>query len=145
MSLSKDRLAASFSTPSFSLFETRRGCGAVVFSARGVLAVQLPSATPDETRARVDVRFPGAREATPPAPFRKLVAALKARLEGKVAPFGDVALDWDGVPEFHRKVYEALLQTRPGQTLRYGELPPSREPPVPPVRWAGRWRRTAGR
>jgi methylated-DNA-[protein]-cysteine S-methyltransferase len=33
-----------------------------------------------------------------------------------------VALDMEGVPPFHRRVYEAARQVPPGQTLSYGEI-----------------------
>lgn len=50
------------------------------------------------------------------------LARLKAFLEGGPPSFGALSLDLSGQPPFRRRVLEVLRQTRPGQTLSYGEL-----------------------
>lgn len=47
---------------------------------------------------------------------------LQAFLEGGSPAFGDLPVDLSGQPPFRRRVLEVLRQTRPGQTLSYGEL-----------------------
>lgn len=54
------------------------------------------------------------------------VAQAVERLKGFLAGSGDdlngIPLDLTGIPPFHRKVFHVLLNTRPGQTLTYGEV-----------------------
>jgi methylated-DNA-[protein]-cysteine S-methyltransferase len=47
---------------------------------------------------------------------------MAALLDGKKADLSKIALDMDGVPEFHRRVYEAARTIPAGATLSYGEV-----------------------
>ena len=66
-------------------------------------------------KEKKDMREPGANPQTPGAEI--------------IYPPGDIdrvweraRLDMDGVPEFHRRVYELARAIPPGQTLTYGEI-----------------------
>ena len=106
----------------YALFDTAIGRCGIAWSGRGVAGVQLPSARESETRARMRRRFPDARESTPPSEGQRALDDIVALLRGEPRALGDVALDLEGVPPFHCRVYE-LARTIPlGQTLSYGEI-----------------------
>src|SRR6266851_8911248 len=105
----------------FTLFDTAIGRCGIAWSGRGVLAVQLPEADERHTRARLVRRFPQAREAPPPAVARAL-EGIAALLRGERVDLSAVALDLDGVPPFHRRVYEVARTIAPGVTRSYGEI-----------------------
>jgi methylated-DNA-[protein]-cysteine S-methyltransferase len=106
----------------FVLFETAIGACGLVWGERGLVGVQLPEAKEAATRTRVLVRFPGAREATPPAAVRKARDAIVSLLSGKPKDLSGVLLDMQRVPAFHQKVYAFARSIPPGQTLSYGEI-----------------------
>jgi methylated-DNA-[protein]-cysteine S-methyltransferase len=110
------------SPASFALFDTALGRCGIAWTDRGVASVQLPEEDDAATRAKLLARFPGARELAPRGDAKRAVDAMRAHLEGRLDPLDDVVLDDRGVPEFHRRVYEALRTVRPGQTVGYGEL-----------------------
>jgi O-6-methylguanine DNA methyltransferase len=106
----------------YTLFDTALGCCGIAWSPRGVAGVQLPEARKPETRARLLRRFPGAREAAPPPEVQGALDGIVALLRGEPSPLDAVALDMDGVPPFHRQVYEVARTIPPGATLSYGEI-----------------------
>jgi methylated-DNA-[protein]-cysteine S-methyltransferase len=106
----------------FSLFETAVGRCGIAWGERGIIGVQLPEADESETRARVARRFPGAREGTPPPLVRSAIDGIGALLRGEASDLSQVVLDMNGVPPFHRRVYEAARGIGPGATLSYGEV-----------------------
>ena len=106
----------------FALFDTAIGRCGIAWSGRGVAGVQLPERGERETGARLRRRFPDARESPPPAPVRRAIAGIVALLRGEPSELGAVTLDLDGVPAFHRRVYEVARTIPPGVTLSYGEV-----------------------
>ncbi len=112
------------SPTSFTLFETPVGHCAVAWGARGIVGIWLPEASEGGTRARLRRRLPDAAEAAPPAPVAAAIAGIVALLSGERRDLSDVALDFDfeGVPEFHRRVYAIARAIPPGETLTYGEI-----------------------
>jgi methylated-DNA-[protein]-cysteine S-methyltransferase len=107
---------------SFALFDTAIGPCGIAWNGRGIAGVQLPEGSPHETRARLRRRFPDAREAPPPAPVRRAIDGVVALLRGEPCELESVTLDMDGVPPFHRRVYEVARTIPPGMTLSYGEV-----------------------
>jgi methylated-DNA-[protein]-cysteine S-methyltransferase len=107
---------------SFALFETAIGRCAIAWGSRGIVGVQLPEAHERATRSRVLKRFPDAREALPPPVVRRAIDALAALLIGDSSDLSGVVLDMDGLPPFHRRVYEAARTIPSGATLSYGDL-----------------------
>jgi methylated-DNA-[protein]-cysteine S-methyltransferase len=63
----------------------------------------------------------GAPEA-PPAWVRDAADLLVRHLAGAPQDLSAIPLDTDGLPPFHRKVYEAARAVGPGRTISYGEL-----------------------
>src|SRR5258705_6661983 len=106
----------------FALFQTAIGRCAIAWGSRGIVLVQLPEAHERAMRARVLRRFPDAREAPPPPVIRRAIADVVALLKGELTDLSSVVLDMDGVPPFHRRVYEAARTIPPGATLSYGEV-----------------------
>ncbi len=106
----------------FTLFETQIGRCGIAWGDHGVVGVQLPEAREPETRARLLQRFPDAREASPPPEVRRALDGIVALLSGEASDLSAVALDMDGVPPFHRRVYEVTRTIAPGATISYGEI-----------------------
>jgi methylated-DNA-[protein]-cysteine S-methyltransferase len=106
----------------FALFDTTIGRCGIAWGERGIAGVQLPEAGEPETRARMLHRFPAAGEAAPPAEVRQVIERMAALLRGEACDLSTIALDMDGVPEFHRRVYEAARAIPPGNTLSYGDI-----------------------
>src|SRR5664279_4356110 len=107
---------------SLTLFDTAIGPCAIVWSARGLLGVQIPEANEVATRTRILKRFPAAQETAPPPEIAHVVSGIVALLNGERRDLKDVAIDDDGTPEFNRRVYAIVRQVPPGQTITYGEI-----------------------
>jgi methylated-DNA-[protein]-cysteine S-methyltransferase len=106
----------------FALFDTAIGRCGVAWNQRGVAGVQLPEGSDRETRARVLRRFPGAREEPPPPAVGQALEGIAALLRGEPRDLAEVGLDLEGVPAFHRRVYEVARTIPPGATLSYGDV-----------------------
>ena len=105
-----------------TLFDTAIGRCGIAWGGRGIVGVQLPETHEAATRSRLLRRFPDARESPPPPAVRSAVYAITALLRGERTDLAGVALDMDGLPEFHRRVYEAARTIPPGSTRSYGEI-----------------------
>jgi O-6-methylguanine DNA methyltransferase len=106
----------------FTLFDTSIGRCGIAWGERGVRGVQLPEAGEPETRARMLHRFPAAGEAVPPPEVQRAVDRIVALLHGEASDLSTIVLDMDGVPAFHRRVYEVARAIPPGKTLSYGDI-----------------------
>jgi methylated-DNA-[protein]-cysteine S-methyltransferase len=105
------------------LFDTAVGrCGIAWTADDKVQAVQLPEADDARTIARMRRRCGEAPEATAPGPVSRVIERMQAALAGTRDDLLDVPLDWDGVPPFHRRVYEAARRIAPGSVVTYGEM-----------------------
>jgi methylated-DNA-[protein]-cysteine S-methyltransferase len=106
----------------FALFDTAIGRCAIAWSGRGILAVQLPEGDEQQTRACLVRRVPQVREAPPPPAVARALEGIAALLRGERVDLSTIALDLDGVPPFHRRVYELARTIAQGATLSYGEI-----------------------
>jgi len=107
----------------FTLFETAIGACGIAWGARGVVGVQLPESGPAATRKRLERRFPGVSETSAPPPaVERARDAITALLDGGPADLSSIVLDMEGLPAFHRRVYEAARLIPPGATRTYGEV-----------------------
>ena len=106
----------------FTLFESRYGQCGIAWGPRGIVGVQLPEADGAATRARMRKRFPLLHECTPPPDVKAAMARITHLLTGGIDDLGDVDLDWHGVSEFQRRVYELARRIPPGETRTYGEM-----------------------
>ena len=107
-----------------ALFDTRLGELGVAWSADGISCVQLPEKNRTATLKRLRGRFPDQElpENEPPAQVRRVVARLIDLIERGKADLSKIDLDWQSVPPFHRKVYEAARKIPAGATVTYGQL-----------------------
>ena len=106
------------------LFDTAIGRCGIAWTASGqVQAVQLPEADDERTLARMRRRCgdDAVPSAAPPS-ITAVIARLRQVLEGGRDAMADVPLDFEGVPPFHRRVYEAARAIAPGCVKTYGEL-----------------------
>jgi methylated-DNA-[protein]-cysteine S-methyltransferase len=106
----------------FTLFTTAIGTCGLAWNADGIVAVQLPEATEERTRARLAARAPGALERQPPPVVCDAAAAITALLRGEAIDLADVPLDLSTIGPFDRTVYAIARTIAPGHTLTYGQI-----------------------
>ena len=106
----------------FAVFDTAIGRCGIAWGPRGINAVQLPMGAEDQTRGRIRQRYGDIVEAPPPADVQHAIGGIVELLDGKPNDLSDVVLDLDGVPEFHRGVYDIARGIPPGKTLTYGDI-----------------------
>ena len=104
-----------------TLFETAIGRCGIAWSERGIAGLQLPESA-GMARGALLSRFPAALEAEPPPSVVAVIDAVRSLLAGGDPDLGAVALDWTGVGEFERAVYEATRAIPRGATRTYGEI-----------------------
>lgn len=104
------------------MFDTAIGTCGVAWGADGIVGCQLPENSPSATRARLQQRYPRAREGVPPPEVQTACDGIVALLRGEPVVFEEVRLDMRGVPELHRRVYAITRAIRPGTTQSYGEV-----------------------
>ncbi|MDB5617538.1 MAG: methylated-DNA--protein-cysteine methyltransferase [Tardiphaga sp.] len=84
--------------------------------------MRLPEAREIETRRRLLLQFPEAREVTPPVDIELAIEGIVALLRGAPCDLSDVPLDLAGVAPFHRRVYDTVRLIPYGQTRTHAEL-----------------------
>jgi methylated-DNA-[protein]-cysteine S-methyltransferase len=107
---------------SFAIFETAIGACGIAWGDHGIAAVQLPEASEQKTRARLQRRFPETREAPPPPDVQHAVDGITALLRGEAIDLTAITLDIEELPAFNRRVYDVARAIPPGATLSYGEI-----------------------
>src|SRR4051812_30022198 len=106
----------------YALFATAIGRCGIAWGERALLGVQLPESSDAGTRARLLRGLPELRETEPPPWVLLAMVRIQALLNGIQDDLADIPLDMDGVPPFHRRVYEITRAIPPGRTLTYGEV-----------------------
>jgi len=106
----------------YTLFDTAIGSCGIVWSERGIVAIELPGCDAAATRNRLLRRNPGSRQGTPSAAAQHAIDGIVALLGGERRELRDVTVDLDGVSDFNRRVYDVTRGIRPGATLSYGEI-----------------------
>jgi methylated-DNA-[protein]-cysteine S-methyltransferase len=106
----------------YTLFDTAIGSCGIVWSERGIVAIELPGRDAAATRSRLLRRNPGSRQGTPSAAAQHAIDGIVALLGGERRELRDVTVDLDGVSDFNRRVYDVARGIRPGATLSYGEI-----------------------
>jgi methylated-DNA-[protein]-cysteine S-methyltransferase len=106
----------------FAIFDTALGRCGIAWNERGINAVQLPMGSEKMTRSRICQRFGTIAESAPTAEVEVAIEGIRELLAGKPNDLREVALDLDGVPEFHRGVYDIARAIPPGKTLTYGDI-----------------------
>jgi methylated-DNA-[protein]-cysteine S-methyltransferase len=106
----------------FALFETAIGTCAMAWGDGGIVGTALPEADAWRLRAQCVRRYQGAVEAAVPSALEPTVAEIQALLRGEAADFSAAPLDWSGVGEFERRVYDDCFLIVVGKTKTYGEI-----------------------
>lgn len=109
-------------TVAIALFDTPIGACGLAWGPSGIAGLLLPAATPQRTLASLRRRHPEATQCEPPPGIGRAIERIVALLEGQPDDLSDLPLDVAGVPDFHRRVYEAARRIGPGHTRTYGEL-----------------------
>jgi methylated-DNA-[protein]-cysteine S-methyltransferase len=107
---------------SFTLFPTPIGRCGIAWGDRGIVGLWLPEADERGTRGRLRRRHPQAAEAAPTDEVLAAIAQISALLSGDHRDLAAIRLDFEGVPDFPRRVYEVARTIPPGETLTYGEV-----------------------
>jgi methylated-DNA-[protein]-cysteine S-methyltransferase len=106
----------------YSIFDTGIGRCGIAWGPLGIVGVQLPEAREIETRRRLFLLFPDAREQRPPENVEIAIEGIVALLRGEAADLSDVTLDMTDIPGFNQRVY-AVARTIPrGETRTYNEI-----------------------
>lgn len=106
----------------YAIFDTAIGRCGIIWSGTGVVAVQLPEAREIDTRRRIFLAHPGAREQRPSENAELAIEGIAALLQGSDSDFSDVSLDAGAVPGFNRRVYEYTCAIPRGETRTYHEI-----------------------
>jgi methylated-DNA-[protein]-cysteine S-methyltransferase len=61
-------------------------------------------------------------EAEPPVEVKQAAASIRALMDGEPLDLAEIVLDYAGVSDFHRRVYEIARRIVPGRTCSYGEI-----------------------
>ena len=110
------------STTGFALFDTAIGACGIAWGPRGIVGVQLPEAEEGDTRHRMARRFPRLQESDPPPEAQRATSAIRALLDGEPLDLLEIALDLEGVSDFHRGVYAIARRIPPGRTRTYDDI-----------------------
>ena len=106
----------------FVLFDTPVGRCAIAWTVHGIAGLQLPEADEGALRTAVARKHAGFTESTPTPSVTAAISGIRALLSGERQALAEITLDTDGIPPFHRRVYEEARRILPGHTLTYGEL-----------------------
>lgn len=94
-------------------FPTRLGDCAIAWGDAGLTGFSLPGSA---------VRFASDPPASPPPWVAAIVARVQRHLSGDLQDFSNVRYDFSGIAEFNRRVLEATLAVKAGQTATYGQI-----------------------
>ena len=112
----------------FTLFDTAVGrCGAA-WSPLGLRAIALPDTDDARTAARLSARVPPPSDGrtvsatAPPPEIARALEGVVAHLEGRLDDLRWIALDHEGAPDLHRRIWALIRDIPPGRTRTYGEI-----------------------
>jgi methylated-DNA-[protein]-cysteine S-methyltransferase len=107
---------------SHCVFETAIGTCGVGWSARGLVAVQLPARDRAATERRLIARCSSSGAGTPPPEIAALVTDIARYLDGERVDFSAVPVDLSALDPFRRRLYETMRALPWGTTTTYGAL-----------------------
>jgi methylated-DNA-[protein]-cysteine S-methyltransferase len=106
----------------YTIFDTAIGRCGIAWSDSGIVGVQLPEAREIETRRRLFLLYPEARELRPPLNVEVAIEGIATLLRGQSADLADIVLDIGDIPAFNARVYEFARSIPRGETRTYGEV-----------------------
>jgi|SRR5579871_439249 len=106
----------------YTIFDTAIGRCGIAWGERGIVGVQLPEAREIETRKRLFLLYPEARETRPSLDVEAAIEGIVALLRGDTSDLSDVTLDMAGMHAFDQRVYQIVRRIHRGETLTYGEV-----------------------
>jgi len=107
---------------SHCVFDTAMGTCGVAWSARGLVAVQLPERDRAATERRLVSRCGSSGEAAPPPAIAALTTDIARYLDGERIDFSAVPVDLSSLDPFRRTLYETMRALPWGTTTTYGAL-----------------------
>jgi methylated-DNA-[protein]-cysteine S-methyltransferase len=107
---------------SYAIFDTGIGRCGIVWSAAGIVSVQLPEAREIDTRRRLFRLYPEARDMGPPPTVETAIEGIATLLRGGTTDLSHVVLDPTGISLFNQRVYEYARTIPRGETRTYNEL-----------------------
>lgn len=106
----------------YTLFDTAIGWAGIAWEDHGLIGAHLPERDAEIVRRSFLKKFPGAVQASPPAPLAEVVERIRALMRGEKADLSDAPLDLARVPEFNARVYKITRRIPAGKTLTYGDI-----------------------
>jgi methylated-DNA-[protein]-cysteine S-methyltransferase len=106
----------------YTIFDTGIGRCGIAWGDLGVAGVQLPEARELDTRKRLFVLYPDARELRPPPNVETAIEGIVTLLRGGDSDLSDVTLDMTGIPGFNQRVYGFVRGIPRGETRVYDEV-----------------------
>jgi methylated-DNA-[protein]-cysteine S-methyltransferase len=106
----------------YTIFDTAIGRCGIAWGQSGIVGVQLPEAREIETRKRLFLLYPEARETRPTPDVEAAIEGIVALLRGETGDFSDVTLDMGGIHLFDQRVYQITSRIPRGETLTYNEI-----------------------
>lgn len=103
-----------------AIFDTALGAFGLGWTDIGLARVLLPGEDAEAMRERLGLA--GERPSAPSRDIAALMDRIEDYAEGERVHFSDIAIDWRGISDFHRRAYGLLLQVRWGETRTYGAL-----------------------
>jgi methylated-DNA-[protein]-cysteine S-methyltransferase len=107
---------------SHTLFETALGTCALAWGRAGIVGLQLPEPSVDETVSRLLLRYPRARPRAADGREAQAISAIANLMATGHGSLHEIEVDMAGLPPFSQTIYKLLRQVLPGQLTTYGEL-----------------------
>jgi methylated-DNA-[protein]-cysteine S-methyltransferase len=106
----------------YTIFDTAIGRCGIAWGPSGIVGVQLPEAREIETRKRLFLLYPEARETRPPPNAEATIEGIVSLLRGETVDFSNVTLDMGGIHVFDQRAYQITRRIPRGETLTYNEI-----------------------
>ncbi|MGE3651968.1 MAG: cysteine methyltransferase, partial [Reyranellaceae bacterium] len=84
---------AAMSAPAFAIFDSPIGTCGIAWNAKGIVGFQLPSATAQATRGRMQQRWTEAVESAPSPGVQRAIDRVLALLNGEAIDLSDIPVD----------------------------------------------------
>jgi len=106
----------------YEMFPTALGPCGIAWNDRGITRVQLPERDRERTEDRLRELAGNAERARPPSWVKRTMDRIKRHLGGRMEDLSEARIDTDGLPDFHRRIYDLARAIPPGRAVTYGEL-----------------------